>query len=108
MSSSGMLRRVALVKTDASEELIASIIRVTRNVELGKLTVTRNSNTTSSSLAGYCFVPSSPILITLIMEKIPSSDTSVLARAILRNIPVDGTVQSHCSENLKSYRPDLI
>jgi hypothetical protein len=30
-----MLRRVAFVRTDVSEELIASIIRVTRIVELG-------------------------------------------------------------------------
>jgi hypothetical protein len=36
MASSGMLRRVALVKTDVSEELSASFIRVTRIGELGK------------------------------------------------------------------------
>jgi hypothetical protein len=35
MASSGMLRRFALVRTDVSEELSASIIRVTRNGELG-------------------------------------------------------------------------
>jgi hypothetical protein len=35
MASSGMLRRAALVRTDVSEELIASIIRVTRIGELG-------------------------------------------------------------------------
>jgi demethoxyubiquinone hydroxylase (CLK1/Coq7/Cat5 family) len=35
MESSGMLRRVALVRTDVSEELSASIIRVTRIGELG-------------------------------------------------------------------------
>jgi hypothetical protein len=35
MASSGMLRRVALVRTDVSEELSASIIRVTRISELG-------------------------------------------------------------------------
>jgi hypothetical protein len=33
--SSGMLRRVALVRTDVSEELSASFIRVTRIGELG-------------------------------------------------------------------------
>jgi hypothetical protein len=43
MVSSGMLRRVALVRTDDSEELSASIIRVTRIGELGTtLAVTRN------------------------------------------------------------------
>jgi hypothetical protein len=36
MASSGMLRRVALVRTDVSGELSASIIRVTRIGELGK------------------------------------------------------------------------
>jgi hypothetical protein len=35
MASSGMLGRVALVRTDVSEELNASIIRVTRVGELG-------------------------------------------------------------------------
>jgi hypothetical protein len=34
MASSGMLRRVALVRSDVSEELSASIIRVTRIGEL--------------------------------------------------------------------------
>jgi hypothetical protein len=43
MVSSGMLRRVALVKTDVSEELSASFIRVTRIGELGTtLAVTSN------------------------------------------------------------------
>jgi hypothetical protein len=46
MPSSGMLRRVALVKTDVSEELSASIIRVTRIGELGtSLAVTSNGCT---------------------------------------------------------------
>jgi hypothetical protein len=35
MVSSGVLRRVALVRTDSSEELSASFIRVTRIGELG-------------------------------------------------------------------------
>jgi hypothetical protein len=42
MASSGMLRRVALVRTDVSEELSASFIRVTRIGELGMLAVTSN------------------------------------------------------------------
>jgi hypothetical protein len=46
MSSSGMLRRVALVKTDFSEELNASIIRVRRIGEVGTtLAVTSNRRT---------------------------------------------------------------
>jgi hypothetical protein len=43
MLSSGMLRRVALVRTDVSKEFRASIIRVTRIGELGTtLAVTSN------------------------------------------------------------------
>jgi hypothetical protein len=43
MTSSGMLRRVDLVRTDVSEELSASIIRLTRIGELGT-TLAVNSN----------------------------------------------------------------
>jgi hypothetical protein len=41
-----MLHRVALVRTDVSEELSASIIRVTRIGELGMLAVTSNRHCT--------------------------------------------------------------
>jgi hypothetical protein len=43
MASSGMLRRVALVRTDVSEELSASIIMVTRIGELGTTLATRRN-----------------------------------------------------------------
>jgi hypothetical protein len=43
MASSGMLRHVALVRTDVSEELSPSINRVTRIGELGAtLAITSN------------------------------------------------------------------
>jgi hypothetical protein len=46
MPSSGMLHRVALVRTEVSEERIASIIRVTRIGELETtLPVTSNRST---------------------------------------------------------------
>jgi hypothetical protein len=46
MASSGMLRRVALVRTDVSEEISASFIRVTRICELvTTLAVTSNRRT---------------------------------------------------------------
>jgi hypothetical protein len=46
MAFSWMLHRVALVRTDVSEELSATIIRVTRLGELGKkLAVTSNRRT---------------------------------------------------------------
>jgi hypothetical protein len=52
MASSGMLRRVALVRTDVSEELSASFIRVTRIGELGTaLAVTSNRRNCSFSIS---------------------------------------------------------
>jgi hypothetical protein len=46
MVSSGMLRRVALIRTDISEELRAIFLRVTRIGELGTtLAVTNNRRT---------------------------------------------------------------
>jgi hypothetical protein len=48
MASSGMLRRVALVRTDVSEEISDSFIRVTRIDELGRtLAVTINRRISS-------------------------------------------------------------
>jgi hypothetical protein len=66
MASSTMLRRVALVKTDVSEERSASIVWVTRIGELGTLAVTAPS----------------------------SSETSVITRATRRNIPEDAILQN--------------
>jgi hypothetical protein len=94
MASSGILRRVALVRTDVSEELSAFFNRVARVGELGsmcRLLVTASG------------VPNSPILVTLMMEALSSSETSVLTRAPRRNIPEDAILHSHRRENLKSY-----
>jgi demethoxyubiquinone hydroxylase (CLK1/Coq7/Cat5 family) len=44
MASSGMLRRVALVRTDVSEEHSASIIRVARIGELGATMAVSNNH----------------------------------------------------------------
>jgi hypothetical protein len=70
-----MLRRVALVRTDVSEELSAAFIGMTRIGELG----------------------------TTLMEALSSSETSVLTRATRRIIPEDAILHSHHRENLKSY-----
>jgi hypothetical protein len=68
MASYAMLRRVALVRTNVSEELRASIIRVIRIGELGTLAVTNNQRTLyflrsmRRLLVTANVVPSSPFL----------------------------------------------
>jgi hypothetical protein len=103
MAFSGMLRRVALVRTDVSEELRASIIRVTRVGELGTLAVTSNRRTLVRKLLATANVPSSPIVVTLMMEALHSSEMSVLTRATRHNIPEDAILHSNHRENLTSY-----
>jgi hypothetical protein len=70
---------LAPVRTDVLEELIASIIRVSRISELRALAVTSN----------------------LAMEEIHFSETSVLTEATWHNIE-DGILHGHHHENLKS------
>jgi hypothetical protein len=89
MTYSGMLHRVALVRTDVPEERIYSIVRVTRIGELGTLAVTSNRCKLSHivflcsvrQLLVTADVPGSPILIALMMEALHSSETSVFTRA---------------------------
>jgi hypothetical protein len=84
MPSSVMLRRVAFVRTDISEELSAS------NVSVCRLLVAAN-------------VPSSAILVTLTMEAVRSSENSALTRDTRHNIQQDAIFHSRRLENLKSY-----
>jgi hypothetical protein len=72
MVSSWILRRVALVRTDVSEELSVWQLLVTAR-----------------------FLPSSPILVTLMKEALRSSETSVLTRTTRRNIPEGTIIQLH-------------
>jgi hypothetical protein len=75
MASSGMLQRLARVKTDVTEELSASFIMVTRIGVLGTaLAVTNNRRTLRRN-----------------------------TRATRRNIPEDTILHSHCRETLKSH-----
>jgi hypothetical protein len=108
--SSGMLRRVALVRTYFSEECIASIIRVKRVSGLGTLSVTNSRHTLGRNNMYYYIllcnmyvyyifvrnvlrllvtadVPSSQILVSLMMEAILSFETSVPRRGTRRHVP---------------------
>jgi hypothetical protein len=96
MASSGMLRRVALVRTDVSEELRSSFIRVTRVGELGTSLAVTSNRARCEEIFAACIlvranvVPSSPIFITVMMEPTGTSETSFLTRATRCNIPEDG------------------
>jgi hypothetical protein len=84
-----MFHRVALVRTDVSEELSASILRVRRIGELGTtLAVTSNGRT----LRRYLI----------------SSETSVLIIALRCNVPEDAVLASHRRENPKFYVHSLL
>jgi hypothetical protein len=79
------LRRVALAKTDVSKEPSVSIVKVRRIGEslrsMRRLLITAN------------FLPSSQIFLTLMMEALVSSETSILTRTTRRDIPEDAILQ---------------
>jgi hypothetical protein len=100
--SSGLWRRVALERTEVSEERDPCMIRVTRIGELGT-TLAVISNWSKLRRNSGNVVPSSPIIVTVIMKEIRSSKTSVLIRATRRHIPEDGIPHSYRRGKLKSY-----
>jgi hypothetical protein len=83
---------VAFVRTDVSVELFSFIIRVERITELGTLEETSNGFQLKVTTN---VVPGSFILVTLMMEAIRSSKSSVLTRATLRHVQEAGNLQSH-------------
>jgi hypothetical protein len=98
-----MLHSVVLVRTEVSAEHIASIIRLKRIRELGTTLAVTSSLRTPLRNTMYYAAPISPIIVTLIMEALRFSETSILTRATLRNISEDGILHSHRREDLKSH-----
>jgi hypothetical protein len=70
---------VTLARTDVSEELFTSTIRV---AIIGVLRLLVTANT-------------SPNVVTLMMAAIRSSETSALTKATFRHIPEDGILHLH-------------
>jgi hypothetical protein len=89
MVSSGMLRCVALVRTNVSEERNECIIRVTRIGEKSHIIFLR----------GVCWllvtanvISSSSIIVTLMMQALCSSETRVLKIVTRGYISEDGII----------------
>jgi hypothetical protein len=78
-----MLHHVAVVRADVSEECSASIIRVTKIIELGTLAAANKCyvRERARQLLVTANVPSSPILVILMTGALHYSRTSVFTRA---------------------------
>jgi hypothetical protein len=90
---------VAVVRTDFSEERIASIIIAKRISELGTALAVTSDFTAN--------VPSSLILIALMIEVIHSSETSILTRATQRHIPEGDTLNGLSNRAIVTGRGGL-
>jgi hypothetical protein len=89
MLSSGTLRCVALARTNVSEGHNTSIIEVFLCSER-QLLFTAN-------------IPSSMILVTLMMEVLHSSETPVITKTTWCNIPEDGILKSDYYYNISIF-----
>jgi predicted hotdog family 3-hydroxylacyl-ACP dehydratase len=87
---------LGLARTDVSEEISASLIKVARIGELGATLGVRRLLVTAN------VVPSSQILVAMLKEALSSSETLVLTRTTRRTITEDAILYSHRRENLKS------
>jgi hypothetical protein len=90
-----MWRRFALIKTNVSEK---------HHLHYQGEKNQRTRNNISSNYTANV-VPSSLILLNLVMEAIRSSETSVLTTPTQGHIPEDGFIQSDHREDLRSYIP---
>jgi hypothetical protein len=100
--SYGKRCRVAPVRTDVSEERIATIIRMKRTRELvTTLLETSNRRTIQRNLLVIAnLVRTPPIVVILMMEAIRSCKRPVLTRATQRNVSKDSILRSHRRETL--------
>jgi hypothetical protein len=85
-----MLRPVALVISDVSEELSASLVFLRSFRQL---------------LVAASVISSSPILDTLMKVALRSTETLVIIRATRRNIQEYVIIHSHRRENRKALHP---
>jgi hypothetical protein len=92
---------VALITTDVLGKHIASIISARRIGELGTTLATLRS--VLLLLVTVNFVPSLSNLVTLMMDAMRSSKTTVLTRVTRHHVPEDTILHCHRRENLKSY-----
>jgi hypothetical protein len=83
MAVTGIFSSVVLVRSDVSEERIAFISRLTTHGDQGTTIVITNN-----------VVLSSPIRVTLMMEVILHSETSIGIKTTLRNIQEDAVLRN--------------